>query len=345
LRTTYIALLVVVVVLAGATLPVVYGQSSGEQGITPSPRVFSVGVETVYEYHYGKATVVIAVVNPNVLFSYRNVNVVLVSNWSVSIQGLFADLHVQASLSVADMRGGLNALRERLEAKGLGDVDLRVERIEYVMNLSGKPIDKVAEAVGEVFGGLEETILVVDERLFDILQLYLHTGISNLPREVPDPSNGLWRSLNEAANSIVRDLANSSCFCYMDVLGDGISVDGLPNPILLEIGVQPPSEKCLAVIEKHVVELADSIRKYMSDDIPLYIDLYEGPYCPRIMLEPPVIVGVWRVDNASTPKLDGGQGNLVPEPQGGYSLLYIAIIALIPVLGVTTYLVVKKLRK
>jgi hypothetical protein len=195
LKTTFIALLALAVVLAVVILPMVYGQSSVEQGITDSPRVFSAGVETVYEYHYGKATVLIAVVNPNVLFSYRNIYVVLVSNWSGSLQRLFMDLHVQASLSVADMRGGLDALRERLEAKGLSDVDLRVERIEYVMNLSGKPVDKVAEAVGEVFGGLDETILVVDERLFDLLQLYLHTGISSLPREVPDPSNGLWRSL------------------------------------------------------------------------------------------------------------------------------------------------------
>jgi hypothetical protein len=346
LKTTFIALLALAVVLAVVILPVVYGQSSVEQGITDSPRVFSIGAETGYVYQYGKATVAIVVVNPNVLFSYRNIYVVLVSNWSGSLQRLFMDLHVQASLSVADMRGGLDALRERLEAKGLSDVDLRVERIEYVMNLSGKPVDKVAEAVGEVFGGLDETILVVDERLFDLLQLYLHTGISSLPREVPDPSNGLWRSLNEAADSLVRDLANSSCFCYMDVLGDGISVDGLPNPIFLEIGVQPPYEKCLAIIERHVVELADSIRKYMPEDIPLYIDLYEGPYCPfKFEPVPPVIVGIWRVDNASTPKLDGGQGDLVLEPQGGYSLLYIAITALIPVLGVTTYLVVERLRK
>jgi len=345
LKTTFIALLALAVVLAGAILPVVYGQSSVEQGLTASPRVFSAGVETVYEYHYGKATVLIAVVNPNVLFSYRNVYVVLESNWSVSLQMLFMDLHVQASLSVADMRGGLDALRERLEAKGLSNVDLRVERIEYVMNLSGKPIDKVAEAVGEVLGGLDETILVVDERLFDLLQLYLHTGISSLPREVPDPSSGLWRSLNETVYSLVNDLANSSCFCYMGVLGDGISVDGLPNPIFLEIGVQPSYEECRAMIERHVVELADSIRKYIPEDIPLYIDIYEGPYCPRIILEPPIIVGVWGVANASTPKLDGGQGDLVLEPQGGHSLLYLAITALISVLGVAAYLVVKRLRK
>jgi len=319
---------------------------SMSKDISSSARVFSVGVETVYEYHYGKATVLIVVVNPNVLFSYRNVYVVLDRNFNVFLE-LSRAFHEQASISVADLYGRLNALRERLEASGLSNVDLRVEGLEYVVNLSGKPIDKVAEAVGGVFGDLNETIIVLDKRLFDLRQLYIRSGVINLFRE-PDLSSGFRRLVNEVAHSLLKDLANSSCFCYMGVLGLGPSVDDFPNPILLDISIPASYEKCRAMIERHVVELADSIRKYIPEDIPLYIDLYETspPYCGIEYLPLPVsTVALGSVGNASTPMLDGGQGNLVLEPQGGHSLPYLAITALIPVLGVTAYLVVKRLQK
>jgi len=347
LKTTFIPLLALVVVLAVAILPVVYGQSSVEQGITASPRVFSAGVETVYVYQYGKATVLIAVVNPNVLFSYRNVYVVLERNFNVFLE-LSRAFHEQASISVADLYDRLGALKERLEAIGLSGVDLRVEGVGIVVNLSGKPVDKVAEAVGVVFGDLNETIIVLDKRLFDLRQLYIRSGVISLFKEVPDYSSGFWRSVNEVAHSLLKDLTNSSCFCYMGVLGLGPSVDDFPSPILLDISIPASYEKCRAVIERHVVELADSIRRYIPEDIPLYIDLYETSpqYCGIQFLTLPLsTVRLGSVANASTPMLGGGQGNPVLEPQGGRSLLYLAITALIPVLGATAYLAVKKLRK
>jgi hypothetical protein len=319
---------------------------SMSKDISSSARVFSIGPETGYVYHYGKATVVIAVVNPNVLFSYRNVNVVLESNFGVFLE-LSRAFHEQSSISVADLYGRLNPLRERLEASGLSNVDLRVEGLEYVVNLSGKPIDKVAEAVGEVFGDLNETIIVLDKGLFDLRQLYTRSGVISLFNN-PDVGSDFRRSVNEVAHSLSEDLVNSSCFCYMGVIGLGLSFDDFPSPILLDISIPASYEKCRATIERHVVELADSIRKYIPEDIPLYIDLYETSpsYCGIEFQPLPVsTVALGSVANASTPKLGGGQGDLVLEPQGGYSLLYLAIIALIPVLGATAYLAVKRFRK
>jgi len=359
LKTTFTALLALAVVLAGVALPVVYGQGSVEQGITASPRVFSIGPETGYVYHYAKATVVIAVVNPNVLFSYRNIYVVLLSNSGVFLE-LSRAFHEQTSRSpllVAALYDRLGALRERLEASGLSNVDLRVEGVEYVVNLSGKPIDKVAGAVGEVFSDLNETIIVLDKRLSDLRQLYTRSGVISLFKEVPDYSSGFWRSVNETAVSLAKDLAkdltnssylakglaNSHSFGYLGVLGTRSTVD-FSYPNLLEIGIPASYEKCRAIIERYVVELANSIRKYIPEDIPLYINICEG--CRfEFQQSPQSIIALGSVVNASTPKLDGGQGNPVLEPQGGHSLLYLAITALIPVLGVAAYLVVKKLRK
>jgi hypothetical protein len=312
--------------------------------------VFSIGAETGYVYQYGKATVAIVVVNPNVLFSYRNVYVVLLSNSSVFLE-LSRAFHEQASISVADLYDRLNALRERLEASGLSDVDLRVEGLEYVVNLSGKPIDKVAETVGGVFGDLNETIIVLDKGLFDLRQLYIRSGVISLFKEVPDYSSGFWRSINETVYSLANDLANSSCFCHLAAGGVGSSFDNFPYPLLLGIGIKASYEKCRAIIERHVVELADSIRRYIPEDIPLYVNVYVSiydypPYCGIEYLPLPVsTVALGNVGNASAQEVDGMQGNPVLEPQGGYSLLYLAITAPIPVLGVAAYLVVKRLRK
>jgi len=328
---------------------------SMSKDISSSARVFSRGPETGYVYQYGKATVVIAVVNPNVLFSYRNVYVVLESNSGVFLE-LSRAFHEQASISVADLYGRLDALKKRLEANGLSDVDLRVEGLEYVVNLSGKPIDKVAETVGEVFGDLNETIIVLDKRLFDLRQLYIRSGVISLFRD-PDLSSDFWRSVNETAVSLAKDLAkdltNSSClakglanshsFGYLGVLGTRSTVD-FSYPNLLEIGIPASYEKCRAIIERYVVELADSIRKYIPEDIPLYINICEG--CRFEFLQSPQsIIALGSVGNASTQEVDGGQGNPVLEPQRDHSLLYMAMILPITALGVSAYLAVKRFRK
>jgi len=195
---------------------------------------------------------------------------------------------------------------------------------------------------------LNETIIVLDKGLIDLRQLYTRSGVISLFKEVPDYSSGFWRSINETVYSLTNDLAKSSCFCYMGAGGVVSSFDGFPYPMLLGIGIKASYEKCRATIERHVVELADSIRKYIPEDIPLYIDIYETSpsYCGIEFLQSPQsTVALGSVANASTPKLGGGQGNPVLEPQGGYSLLYLAITALIPVLGATAYPAVKRLRK
>ena len=95
-KPIYTALLTIVIVLAGTTLLAVYGQSGVEytwsrystsvsastiespinRDVSTNVDVVSRGPETVYEYRYGESTILIVVVNPNVLFSYRNIHVV-----------------------------------------------------------------------------------------------------------------------------------------------------------------------------------------------------------------------------------------------------------------------------
>jgi len=229
-------------------------------------------------------------------------------------------------------------LLERLVASGLGDLDLRVEGLVYVADLSGKPIDKVAKAIGEVFGDLNVTVVVLDKRLLDLRQLYVDSGVVKFFREVPDFNSDYWRTLNKTIESLVADLVNSSCFCHLCVHGITTSrIDGFEYPHLLDMSISATYEECREIIEKHIVELADSIRRYIPEDIPLYISIYERPSICGIVWEPEIITPI---------QMPSGE-HISPdsENQSGHSLLYIATIVPIPVLGVVAYSMIKRLRK
>ena len=292
--------------------------------------VVSHGLETVYAYRYGESTILIVVVNPNVLFSYRNIHVV---PWK---DGFYYEQVSQSSPSIATLYRRLNAVRERLLASGLGDLDLRVEGLLYVANLSGKPIDRIARAIGEVFGDLNVTVVVLDKRLFDLRQLYVDSGLVKFFREIPDLNSDYWRTLNKTVESLVTDLVNSSCFCHLCFHGITTSrIDGFEYPHLLDMSISATYEKCREIIERHVVELADSIRRYIPEDIPLYISIYEKPSICGIVRGPEIITQIPIEEHI----------NLDSETQGGHALLYIATILPAPVLGVVAYFMIKRLRK
>jgi hypothetical protein len=301
-----------------------------------SVEIVSMGAETTYAYRYGESTILIAIVNPNVLFSYRNIHVV------PKIYIGFSDIYrrvSESSPSIVTLYSRLNAVGERLVASGLGDLDLRVEGQVYVADLSGKPIDRVAKAIGEVFGDLNVTVIVLDERLLGLRKLYLDKGVIAFFREIPDFNSDYWRTFNKTVSSLIADLVNSNCFCYVG--GHGITtsrIDGHEYPFLLAIDIPGNYEECREIIEKHIVELADFIRNYIPEDIPLYIDISERPSICGIKLLPGTINTTIQMPSREHSSPDS-------ETQRDYSLLYIATTASILVLGVIAYSIFKRLRK
>ncbi len=233
----------------------------------------------------------------------------------------------------------LNAIRERLVANGLSDLDLRVEGLVYVANLSGKPIDRIARAIGEVFGDLNVTAAVLDERILGLCRLYVNSGVIELFREIPDFNSDYWRTLNKTFYSLVEDLVNSGCHCFTAAYGITTSlIDGFGYPLLLSIDIPGNYEECREIIEKHVVELADFIRNYIPEDIPLYILISEFPSGCKFEL-------LGRVGNETIQIPSGEHGNPGSETQRDHSLLYIATIVPVPVLGVVAYSMIKRLRR
>ena len=107
---------------------------------------------------------------------------------------------------------------------------------------------------------------------------------------------------------------------------------------MLSIDIQGNYEECREIIEKHVVELADFIRNYIPEEIPLYILISELPSGCKFEL-------LGRVGNETIQVPSGEHGDPGSETQSGRSLLYMATTAFILMLGVVAYIIVKRLRR
>jgi len=310
-------------------------ESPINRDVSTDVNVASHGLEKVYEYRYGESTIFIVVVNPNVLFSYRNIHVVPNKYTGISTSDIIRKVS-EFSPSVVTLYRRLNAIRGRLVANGLSELDIRVEGLVYVANLSGKPIDRISRAIGEVFGDLNVTVVVLDERILGLRRLYVDSGVVELFREIPDFNSDHWRTLNKTFYSLVEDLANSGCHCFTAAHGITTSpIDGFGYPLLLFIDISGNYEECREIIEKHAVELADFIRNYIPEEIPLYIFISEFPSGCKFQL-------LGRVGNETIQIPSGEQGDPGSETQSGHSLLYIATIVPAPVLGVIAYSMIKR---
>lgn len=327
------ALLVVVSVAGANTI-----EPPVNRDVSTNVDVVSHGLETVYAYRYGESTILIVVVNPNVFFSYRNIHVVPNKYAGISISDIIRKVS-EFSPSVVTLYRRLNAIRGRLVANGLSELDIRVEGLVYVANLSGKPIDRIARAIGEVFSDLNVTVVVLDERILGLRRLYVDSGVIELFRETSDSNSDYWRTLNKTYHSLVEDLVNSGCHCFSAGYGIAASlIYDFVYPHLLYIDIPGNYEKCREIIERHVVELADFIRRYIPEDIPLYISISESPSGCKFQL-------FGGIGNETVQIPSGEQGDLGYETQSWLSLLYIATIVPAPVLGVVAYSMIKRYRK
>jgi hypothetical protein len=311
-------------------------ESPINRDVSTNVDVVSRGPETLYEYRYGESTILIVVENPNVFFSYRNIHVVPKKDTGTS--DIIRKVS-EFSPSVVTLYRRLNTIRGRLVANGLSELDIRVEGLVYVANLSGKPIDRIARAIGEVFSDLNVTVVVLDERILGLRRLYVDSGVIELFREIPDSNSDYWRTLNKTYYSLVEDLVNSGCHCFTGAYGIAASlIYDFVYPILLYIDISGNYEKCREIIERHVVELADFIRNYIPEEIPLYVLISEFPSgCKFQLLE--------EIGNETVQIPSGEQGDPGYETQSWHSLLYIATIVPAPVLGVVSYFMIKRRRK
>jgi hypothetical protein len=288
LRLASLILLVLFIVAPGATV----ASDINEPGVDTSEvklEAFSHSVEIVYVYRSGNTTVMIATINPHVLFSYRNVHLIrFVAEPPGKGLALFDEIVESPRPAIGILYQRANALRSKLASIGI-DSPLRIEGLFVVVDLSGKPVDLVARVVWEVFRDLNTTVIILDEKLANVRRIYsdIYEYYAALPRNASEYAEQIRAIIVQAEKSSEKIQG-----CRIWTAGHGYAIsplDGYEYPYLGKVIVNNTYNNCKPVIDRFVVEMADLIRKYISEDIPMYVVLYEHSWI-ELPLETPILV-------------------------------------------------------
>jgi hypothetical protein len=258
--------------------------------------VFSQCVEIVYVYRSNNTTVMIATINPHVLFSYRNVHLI---RFVAEPPNPFGEILERGHPAIGILYQRVDILRRKLASIGI-DSPLRIEGLSIVVDLSGKPVDLVARVVWEVFRDLNTTVIILDEKLANIRRIYsdIYEYYSALPYD-----SEYFKQLKATIDRAEKH-SEGLPGCRIWAGGHGIAfspLDGYKYPYLASVYVNNTYGNCKSIIDQFVVEMTDLIRKYISEDIPMYVVLYEHSWIV-LPIETPTVVEMPRtVDMPSEP--------------------------------------------
>jgi len=269
------------------------------------------GISVVDEYIFGEAKILVVYLNPRVLYSYRNVHVVY-EDWFITCSSYFDEKYHRRVYIEHPRYGGYtlwlvdllprSLFNERLGAlkEAFATLNLTVDYLEYVdmnslfpepidpfgqglilIDLEGKPINLVAKAIGIVFKDVNYTIIVYDKRLYDIYRLLrLDPVASKIIREV--------RALIlEELRSIYNDFVERAFVKEKCISGGGLMaasagpLAGITGgfyiaDIAIPTTYDALSESCKVAILEFIVKVSDIARKYIPEEIPLYISFTEN---------------------------------------------------------------------
>lgn len=270
------------------------------------------GISAVDEYIFGEAKILVVYLNPRVLYSYRNVHVVYEDWFITSCSSYFYEKYHRRVYIEHPRYGGYTSwlvdllprslFNERLGAlkEAFATLNLTVDYLEYVdmnslfpepidpfgqglilIDLEGKPINLVAKAIGIVFKDVNYTIVVYDKRLYDIDRLLrLDPATLKIIREA--------RALLSEELGLIYDDFVERAFAKEKCISGGGILSASAGPLagitggfyIANIAIPTTydalSESCKAAILEFIVKVSDIARKYIPEEIPLYISFVEN---------------------------------------------------------------------
>jgi hypothetical protein len=329
LRLASLILFVLFVVAPGVTV----ASDINEPGVDTSEvklEAFSHSVEIVYIYRSGNTTVMIATINPHVLFSYRNVHLIrFVTEPPEKGLALFDEIVESERPAIGILYKRANILRKRLASIGI-DSPLRIEGLFIVVDLSGKPVDLVARVVWEVFRDLNTTVIILDEKLANMRRIYsdIYEYYSALSY-----NSEYFKQLKATIDRAEKHSEGlPGCRIWAGGHGTAFSpLDGYRYPYLASVYVNNTYDNCKSIIDQFVVEMTDLIRRYISEDIPMYVVLYEHSWI-ELPIGTPILVEMPRTVEMPS------------EPNYSIQQAIGALLVVTAVLTVTTVIVRRRVK-
>jgi hypothetical protein len=246
-------------VMLGVLMPLLMGVAAPSASQSNENVVYA-GAVKVYRFVYGNLTIYIVYPNTEPIYINRNVYVVR-CDWKQVFYMPYTPLNQDVFAS------RIRRVKQELEGVGVNIVGWDPYGIIYVDSLSDKEkVNAIIRIVGEHFKDQHANIVIYDSNL------------ENLRKRVADAIESTRSKIGFGwIDTYQLDLSKSIVFnCGSGATwspGGGWSKIGSIDLINTRLDELPASAKNW--IEQNVRRCVDSWRRYIPEDIPLYIYLYE----------------------------------------------------------------------
>jgi len=318
-------------IVAEGYLGVAYSNSItvvGSNDYISPQEVTYLGPIVIEKYAFNRLTLVVLSLNPVVYFEYRNVYVVPRNNTRYEI------LRVRNATYSQLISSRLDQLMRLLSDSEFGADSIQVEDNIIYIDLSKVLISRVLNSARQVFSDISGVIVICDKRFIDIVTRQFKY------RELLDKL-GFSSEIEDLLIRLSRDLINMGLFSTIGGPGSSNTPIGKWFRSLADIELTGSYSEARDIIEGYVKELAEIARKYIPEEVPLYVLVaeYSGPFTLDILL-------LNRVDrtpleNISTTNTTSPVYSETPQSSHSSSLVWVAPIIVI-IVAVTTVFALKR---
>jgi hypothetical protein len=242
------------------------------------------GIESVsLRYGVGDSILVIVYYNPKSYYVYKNVHVV---KYALSPElDKVVQLCEQSKGNVS--RAKLDEVLLAIKAKGLSirSAGVRGRCIYLYMDLGsvGMRQEDLANELFMLARRFNTTIVVVDTALNELIKLYEVYGIMRIigsglvNNESDSAAMALKRELNVVYQELVTALQLKKCLSGSGFWGVIYSpITGYSWPEFIMISLSKPLYECSDIIMNYTNVVANVVRKYIPEEVPIYIFVEEG---------------------------------------------------------------------
>jgi hypothetical protein len=267
-RVAIILLLFFSILVACSNIITAVGSSNY---ISPQ-EVTYLGPIVIENYTFNRLTLTVLTLNPVVYFEYRNVYVVPHNN---TRYGMLRVRDVAYSQLISSR---LDQLVRLLNDSELSANSIQLEDNIIYIDLSNVPISRVLNTAGQVFSDISGVVVFCDKRFIDTVTRQF---------EYRDLLNKLEFSseIKDLLMQLARDLISRGLFSMLGGPGSSNTPIGKWFRFLAHIGLTGSYSEARDIIEGYVKELAEIARKYIPEDVPLYVLVseYSSPFTPDVL--------------------------------------------------------------
>jgi hypothetical protein len=267
---TLLVLISIVITCSNSTTVV------GSSDYTSPQEVIYWGPIVIEKYVFNGLTLAVLSLNPVVYFEYRNIYVVPQNNTRYEI------LRVRSATYSQLISSRLDQLRRLLNDSEFSADSIQVEDNIIYIDLSRVPTSRVVNSARLAFSGISGVIVICDERFIDIVTRQFEYGalLDKL---------GFSSEIEDLLVRLSGDLIDVGLFSMIGGPGSMSTPIGKWFRFLAHVKLTGSYSEARDIIEGYVRELAEIARRYVPEDVPLYVLVteYSDPVTLPVLPLPP----------------------------------------------------------